>query len=97
MEFEKLKEQLISNGNQLLSFVTKKDFGMGIIEDVMTNQHIEELNDWFLRAEEFVELYGLDCQKERFDASSWIINQDERVSVERIKTILSLLESIKRD
>ncbi len=94
MEFKDKKDVLIKNGNHLLSFVKKKNFGMEIIQDVMDERYIEELKAWFKDAEEFVEFYGLECHKERFKASSWIINQDERVSLERIKNILNIIERI---
>ena len=97
MEFEKQKEKLLKSGKHLLDFVVKKDFGMDIIFDVMDDQHIEELKEWLLRTEEFVDTFGLECHKERFNDSRWIINKNERVSVERINNPLSILENINRN
>ena len=94
MDLKKQKESILERGNYLLGFTSKKNYGWDIIEDVMDEQHIAQLKEWFLDAEEFVEMYGLECQKERFKSSSCIINQDERVSVERINNILSIIERI---
>lgn len=93
MDFLKYKIGLINKGNQLLGFVKKKNFGMEIIEDVMDDEHLKELNNWYQDVEEFSERYGLQCQRERIEANSWIIN-GEKVSVKRIKEIMSQLERI---
>lgn len=90
------KTDLISQGEKLLSCVKKHNiFGADFAdENCMDNDDIKRLQTWFERVEEFVERYGLECQKNRLTDNSWIVN-GERVSVERIKYILSIIESME--
>lgn len=94
MDFIEQQNNLIDRGNNLLGLVKTKDIGEDIIFNVLDNEHIEELKKWHIDIEEFVEKYGLEVHKMRLFSNSWIINQDERVSVERIKAIISILKQI---
>lgn len=90
------KDDLIRQGKELLSCVKKRnifdpDFAD---ENCMDKTDIQKLLTWFERVEEFVEKFGLECQKNRLADNSWIVN-GERVSVERIKKILSIIESVE--
>lgn len=91
---EELKDELIKKGNLLLSFVEKTTLGYNTMVDILDEKHIKELEEWYCDVEEFVERYGLECHKEDLDNNSWIINQGRRVSVERIKKIISILNRI---
>ena len=93
MEFEEQKSKLIEKGKQLLGFVTKQDKGWGIKVDVMDDEHRNELNEWFYNAEEFVERYGLDCQKERLNGIGLI--NGKQVNVPGVNVILEIIERIE--
>lgn len=90
------KTDLISQGEELLSCVKKRNiFGADFAdENCMDDDDIKRLQTWLERVEEFVEKQGLECQKKRLADNSWIVN-GERVSVERIKYILSIIESVE--
>lgn len=90
------KDDLIRQGKELLSCVKKRNvFGTDFAdENCMDDDDIKRLQTWSERVEEFVEKNGLECQKNRLTDNSWIVN-GERVNVERIKYILSIIENVK--
>lgn len=92
----KTKEQLIEEGNALLACV-KKAYLHGNDtpkEDVMDKDNIEKLVKWQEQVEDFVEKYGLNTQRERLVDCSWLAN-GSRVSVERIKRVIEILDSVE--
>lgn len=93
MEFSNQKKELLEQGNRLLGFVKKKNLGMDTIVDILEEPHLSELNEWFFDVEEFVERNGLDVHKRRLTDADRIIN-GERVSVERITSIISIIDRI---
>lgn len=93
MDFKDEKEELLRQGNALLGFVKHEDIGLGIIEDVMDEIHLQELSKWYGKVEKFMEKHAMNCQLEDFKELSWIINQN-RVHIDRTKQILALLEDV---
>lgn len=86
---------LLDKANCLLKFVKQKEM-FGGIHDVMDDEHIKALEEWLIDAINFVEKYG-DCSiNNDFKANTWIIN-GERVCVERINKILSIIENIEEN
>lgn len=95
MEFTEQKQMLLDKANCLLKFVKQKEM-FGGIHDVMDDEHIKALEEWLIDAINFVEKYG-DCSiNNDFKANTWIIN-GERVCVERINKILSIIENIEEN
>jgi hypothetical protein len=94
MKFEEQKSELIEKGKHLLGFVTKQDRGWGIKVDVMDDAHRNELNEWFYSIEEFVERYGLNCQKERLNGID-IIN-GKQVNVAGVNVLLEIINRIEQ-
>lgn len=92
------KDELLRQGRELLTRSKKRTehaFGMEFMKEAyMSTSDLEQLQAWFERVEEFVERFGLECQRERLSQNSWIINNG-RVSEERIKNILLIIESIE--
>lgn len=92
------KDELLKQGRELLTRIKKRTeyaYGMEFMKEAyMSDSDLEQLQAWFERVEEFVERFGLECQRERLSQNSWIINNG-RVSEERIKNILLIIESIE--
>lgn len=92
------KDELLRQGEELLTLIKKRmtyAFGKEFIEEAyMSDPDLKQLGTWFERVEEYVERFGLECQKQRLSQNSCIINNG-RVSEERIKYILSIIESIE--
>lgn len=95
MEFTEQKQMLLDKANCLLKFVKQKEM-FGGIHDVMDDEHIKALEEWLIVAKEFVQKYSNDSINDYFESNSWIIN-GERVSIERIDKILSIIENIKEN
>lgn len=95
MEFEKQKSMLLEKGNELLESVTKKSVGLGLKVNVLDDEHLRELRDWFYCAEEFTERYGLECQKESFGEYSNISN-GHKVGVAQIRELLEIIKRIEQ-
>ncbi len=94
----KSKEQLIEEGNAFLTCV-KKAYLHGNDtpqEDVMDKENIKKIIKWQEQVEDFVEKYGLNTQRERLTDCSWLAN-GSRVSVERIKRVIEILDSVGID
>lgn len=95
MKFTEQKELLLESCEQLLKFVKQKEM-FGGPHDVLDDEYINRLEVWLIDAIDFVEKYG-DCSiNNDFKANTWIIN-GERVCVDRINKILSIIENIKEN
>ena len=95
MKFTEQKELLLERCEQLLKFVKQKEM-FGGTHDVLDDEYINRLEEWLIDAIDFVEKYG-DCSiNNDFKANTWIIN-GERVCVDRINKILSIIENIKEN
>lgn len=92
------KNELLKQGEELLARIKKRmtyAFGKEFMEEAyMSDPDLKQLGTWFEHVEEYVERFGLECHKQRLSQNSWIVNNG-RVSEERIKYILSIIESIE--
>ena len=93
MTTQEKKETLLKQGRELLKAVHIQDMGWDTPIEVLDDEHLKSLQTWLQRAEEFMEIHGLECQRDRFYHSSWIINGN-RVSVERTEILLEVIESV---
>ena len=95
MKFTEQTELLLERCELLLKFVKQKEM-FGGTHDVLDDEYINRLEEWLIDAIDFVEKYG-DCSiNNDFKANTWIIN-GERVCVDRINKILSIIENIKEN
>lgn len=95
MKFTEQKESLLERCEQLLKCVYKKDIGwLNGEEDVLDDKYIIELLNWHKDADYFIREFGTNRTKDDFKTIP-AITDGQRVSVERINEILSIIERIK--
>ncbi len=93
MEFSAIKENLLKQGKELLALIKEHDMGYETSIDIIDDAHLTNLKEWYLKTEEFIERYGLECHKERF-GNLWLSNGN-RINKERFKEALDIIEQIK--